>query len=65
MTKTLQGASLELSPPLLHSYIVKGVTVPVTHPVNFETFLQQSCNSGIAHVKIRVNITYVLYLSEY
>ena len=29
----IQGASLELSPPLLHSYIVKGVTVPVTHPV--------------------------------
>ena len=29
----IQGASLELSPPLLHSYIVKGVTVSVTHPV--------------------------------
>ena len=31
---------------------------------NSEVILQQSCNSGIAHVKIRVNITYELYLSE-
>ena len=31
--KSIQGASLELSPPLLYSYEVEGVTVPVTHPV--------------------------------
>ena len=30
---TVHGASLELSPPLLYSYEVEGVTVPVTHPV--------------------------------
>ena len=39
----LQGASLELSPPLLHSYIVKGVTVPVTHPVPTKFVVDSGC----------------------
>ena len=30
---------------------------------NLATILQEPCNSGIAHVKIRLNITYKLYLS--
>ena len=31
----LQGATIELSPPLPHSYVVKGVTILYSHPVHF------------------------------
>ena len=31
--KALQGADIELSPPLLQRYVVEGVTVLYPHPV--------------------------------
>ena len=58
----LQGAAIECSPPLLHSYIVEGVTILLSHPVFCSQQGRTSCWKHI--LKFEPSLTTFYYIKS-